>query len=268
MNEPNSMSLDDMITEIKKARGWQTLGQAPGHIQYFDINIVMLGAMTEARYAEEHPDWAQAIRDDYAAIQKEADERKAVIEAVKLAESSAVQFILGLTEDERSRLKDLLKPPVVKEAVVTEAETAEAVVSQEEATDVDKQAQAARATKYGIAVKPGKAVTKPKEWASVADGDFADPVNYAYPLPDAEQAMVAMRYFNHDGQRADGGYTPEEWTKIGHRIIAKLKGEYKMDGEKIVAAQKESVQSEDKPQTDETANPPAEAPVAEEPAAA
>ena len=49
MTEQTSMSLDDMITEIKRARGWQTLGQAPGHIQYFDINIVMLGAMTEAR---------------------------------------------------------------------------------------------------------------------------------------------------------------------------------------------------------------------------
>lgn len=260
MNEQTNMSLDDMITVIKKGHGWQTLGQAPAHIQYFEINIAALGAISEERYAEEHPDWAQAIRDDYASIQVTIKERQDVADAAKLKESAAVQFILGLTDDERLRLKELLKPPITLEVVtVAEAKT-------EEASDDDKQAQAARAAKYGIGIKPGKAVTKPKEWASVADGDFADPVNYAYPLPDAEQAMVAMRYFNHDGQRADGGYTSEEWSKIGRRIMAKLKGDYKMDGEKIVSAQKESVQDV-APQTDEIANPPADAPVAEETAA-
>jgi len=83
-----------------------------------------------------------------------------------------------------------------------------------------REAQEARAKKYGIAAKKGKPITKPSEYANVPDASFGDPTNYAYPC-DAEHAKAALSYFNQEGQREDGGYTSEEWGIIGRRL-AKL----------------------------------------------
>jgi hypothetical protein len=68
--------------------------------------------------------------------------------------------------------------------------------------------------------------------------DYADPDNYKYPLDTAERVMAAFRYYNQAGQREAGGYTTEQWTSIGRRIIAALnrlsETDYTMESGKIV----------------------------------
>ena len=78
-----------------------------------------------------------------------------------------------------------------------------------------------RAEKYGIGAKEGKPVTKPAKFSDVAEDDFGDPVNYAYPA-DAEHARAAIGYFNRDGQREAGSYISKEWGIIGKRLAEQL----------------------------------------------
>jgi cation transport regulator ChaB len=75
-----------------------------------------------------------------------------------------------------------------------------------------------RAKKYGISPKEGGALTPPKGYPTDEDA-FADPVNYAFPI-DEDHIKPAESYFNHEGMREKGGYTPEEWAIIGKRIAA------------------------------------------------
>ena len=58
-----------------------------------------------------------------------------------------------------------------------------------------KAAQKARASKYGIAVLAQGHVTKPGKWSSVPDGQWGDPVNYRYPMPDKSHAANAASRF-------------------------------------------------------------------------
>jgi len=95
-----------------------------------------------------------------------------------------------------------------------------------------KKAMEARSEKYGIGIKEGGNVGKPSEYKDVADDMFADPVNYRYPI-DEKHITPAVGYFNHDGQREDGGYTEKEWEVIGKRI-AKQAGKAYNNG-KVVA---------------------------------
>jgi phage I-like protein/cation transport regulator ChaB len=84
------------------------------------------------------------------------------------------------------------------------------------ASEKDKAAQEARAKKFSIGIKDGGNVTKPAEWASVPDEQFADPVNYAYPMPNLDQTVAAWRYWNvADNQKA---YNSAEQKIITERI--------------------------------------------------
>lgn len=88
----------------------------------------------------------------------------------------------------------------------------------EEQEKLRKEAEA-RAKRYGISFKEGKGhLTPPKDYPDDPD-QYGDPVNYAYPI-DKEHIRAAVSYFNHEGQREAGGYTPEEWAIIGKRIAA------------------------------------------------
>lgn len=82
----------------------------------------------------------------------------------------------------------------------------------------DKQAQQARAGKYGITVKDGGNVTKPGDYANVPDDEFADPVNYRYPV-DKSHVGAALTYFNQQKNREAGGYSVAEQVKVMEKII-------------------------------------------------
>lgn len=87
------------------------------------------------------------------------------------------------------------------------------------ASEKDKAAQEARAKKWKIGIKPGGAVTKPSEWAQVPDEQFADPVNYSYPMPDVDQTVTAWKYWSKAENQKP--YTPEERKIITERILAR-----------------------------------------------
>lgn len=95
----------------------------------------------------------------------------------------------------------------------------------------------ARAKKYGISFKEGKGHLTPPRGKPTDPEQYADPVNYAYPITD-EYVQAAVNYFNHEGQREAGGYTTEEWAIIGKRIAEAANrhlGEgYKYEDGKIV----------------------------------
>ncbi|MCD6318093.1 hypothetical protein J7M02_03380 [Candidatus Aerophobetes bacterium] len=83
------------------------------------------------------------------------------------------------------------------------------------ATEAEKKAQQARAKKYGIGIKADGNVTKPKEYSNVPESEFADPVNFRYPI-DKAHIYPAIRYFAKPYNRKD--YSREEqkiiWTRI------------------------------------------------------
>lgn len=78
------------------------------------------------------------------------------------------------------------------------------------------EAQRARAEKWGISPHQGGNVTKPGEWADVPDDEFLDPVNYAYPVPDAERTRSAASYWGR--QRDKDQYTKAEQGIIDRRL--------------------------------------------------
>lgn len=90
----------------------------------------------------------------------------------------------------------------------------------EQADDREKarQEQQQRSQKYRIGVKDGGNVTKPGEYANLSDDQFADPVNYRYPI-DEEHVQAALAYFNQSDNRRAGGYSHEEAVKIMAKII-------------------------------------------------
>ncbi|HBE45734.1 MAG TPA: hypothetical protein DDW17_09930 [Deltaproteobacteria bacterium] len=83
-----------------------------------------------------------------------------------------------------------------------------------------KKAQEARAKKYGIAVKEGGNVTKPSEYESILDDEFADPVNYRYPI-DESHVQAALSYWGMPKNREQ--YTAEEVKTITQRILKAAK---------------------------------------------
>lgn len=103
-------------------------------------------------------------------------------------------------------------------------------------------AQKARASRYNISPKEGGNLTPPKGYPG-SDEDYADPVNYRYPI-DSAHIRPAVSYFNQDGQREDGGYSEAEWAIVGKRIAArasKLIGEgYGYKGGKVTRGESET----------------------------
>jgi len=103
-----------------------------------------------------------------------------------------------------------------------------------------------RAEKYGIGVKEGKPIAKPSQFADVAESDFGDPVNWAYPAS-ADYARAALGYFNREGQREDGGYTTQEWKIIGERLAERisrhLDADYVYEGGKLAKVEEDAEKS-------------------------
>lgn len=78
------------------------------------------------------------------------------------------------------------------------------------------QEQKARAGKYGIQPKQGGSLTKPGEYEKIPEDQFADPVNWRYPV-DAEHVKGALTYFNQPDNRRD--YDHGEQVKVMAKII-------------------------------------------------
>ena len=91
--------------------------------------------------------------------------------------------------------------------VLTEAEKSQ--------REKDKEAQEARSKKHGIEIKDSGNVTKPGEYSNIPDSEFADPVNYAYPI-DATHIVSASQYWGKPANKAK--YTSAEQKIITDRI--------------------------------------------------
>lgn len=84
------------------------------------------------------------------------------------------------------------------------------------AITAEYQAREARAAKYGISVREDGHLSKPGAFAAIPEEQFADPVNYAYPMDTPERARAALAYW---GQRKDQAcYSPEDRTQIEARM--------------------------------------------------
>ncbi|MCL6442061.1 MAG: DUF2213 domain-containing protein [Alicyclobacillus sp.] len=101
----------------------------------------------------------------------------------------------------------------------------------DDADELVKQAEEA-SRKYGIAVKKDGHRTPPKGYPDDRE-QYGDPVNYKYPLT-GEHKQAAVEYYNHPDEREKGGYTTEEWAKIGRRIVEKLGSGYELKDGKIL----------------------------------
>jgi len=84
----------------------------------------------------------------------------------------------------------------------------------------EKKAQQARSTKYGIGIKDGGNVTKPSKYTDIPDEEFADPVNYRYPI-NADHCQAALSYWGMPKNREQ--YTAEEVKTITNRILKAAK---------------------------------------------
>jgi len=71
----------------------------------------------------------------------------------------------------------------------------EELVESWKALNVQKEAQAKRAEKYGISVLEDGYITKPSD---IPDAQWGDPVNYAYPCPTKEQTLAALHYWGEN----------------------------------------------------------------------
>lgn len=100
--------------------------------------------------------------------------------------------------------------------------------------DEKEKAREARAKKYGIKPVEGGALTKPAKYSDVADDDFGDPTNYRYPMTPPERLVSARGYYNHSGQRAAGGYSEDDWRKVGERIAERSGEEFTFDRGQVV----------------------------------
>jgi len=81
-----------------------------------------------------------------------------------------------------------------------------------------RQAQKERAEKYDISPKEDGHITKPSEYEDVPEDQFADPVNYRYPVTE-RYVKGALTYFNQPENREAGGYTHKEAVKIMAKIV-------------------------------------------------
>lgn len=120
---------------------------------------------------------------------------------------------------------------------------------QSENDQLHEQAES-RAKKYGISFKDGKGHLTPPKGKPADPSQYADPVNYAYPI-DSKHIQSAVSYFNHDGQQEAGGYSSEEWAKIGKRIASAAGEGYSFKSGKI-----ETPKSDAKKGVDDVADDP------------
>lgn len=100
-----------------------------------------------------------------------------------------------------------------------------------------EKAQKARSKKYGIGIKDGGNVTKPSEYESLDDSQFADPVNYRYPI-DESHIRAALSYWGMPKNREQ--YSSAEVEIITRRILsAARKYGIEVDEEKWKFSEKE-----------------------------
>jgi hypothetical protein len=82
----------------------------------------------------------------------------------------------------------------------------------------------ARCARTPIKFKEGKgSLTKPQEYANIADEDFADPCNYNYPMVPESRLRAAWQRLHDESNRGAGGYTSEEWVWMKNRVEKRLK---------------------------------------------
>jgi len=89
---------------------------------------------------------------------------------------------------------------------------------QEDEREKLREEQRKRAEEYGISPKEGGHLTKPSEYENIPEDQWADPVNWRYPV-DREHVRAALTYFNQVDNRRAGGYSHEEAVKIMVKII-------------------------------------------------
>lgn len=80
----------------------------------------------------------------------------------------------------------------------------------------DKKARNERSEKYSIGVKEGGHVTKPSEYDGLSDNQFADPVNYRYPI-DKEHIKAALSYWGMPENREQ--YSEAEVKVVTRRML-------------------------------------------------
>jgi len=90
-------------------------------------------------------------------------------------------------------------------------------------TEKDREAQKERSKKYGISIREDGHITKPSEWSDVPDDEWLDPVNYAYPVPDAEHVRAAAVYWGRGRNREK--YSEED-QKIIEKRLQRFKKKY------------------------------------------
>jgi hypothetical protein len=100
------------------------------------------------------------------------------------------------------------------------------------------------AKQYGISEKKDGHRTPPEGYPEDRD-QYADPVNYKYPLNGAH-AHDAIDYFNRPSERTKGGYSPEEWSKIGERIVRANGAGYELRNGKILTPDDRKIRGTDK----------------------
>ncbi|SFU70974.1 DUF2213 domain-containing protein [Alicyclobacillus macrosporangiidus] len=114
-------------------------------------------------------------------------------------------------------------------AVVESGRAGDRVRIRDQSPDDDAEAAAKR---YGIAVKKDGHRSPPKGYPEDRE-DYADPVNYKYPLT-GQHVQAAVEYYNHPGEREKGGYTPEELVVIGRRMVQRLGSGYELRDGRII----------------------------------
>lgn len=137
-----------------------------------------------------------------------------VVKGIKLYGYSAI------LNDSVSKDGGIVEPSVeaVEEAdPEPEGETQTALSAK---TDKLKEKAKARSKKYGIPVRKDGHLTPPKKYVEAgakSEKDYADPVNYRYPISNEKFAKAALNYFSKEKNRRF--YPPKARLVIWERII-------------------------------------------------
>lgn len=101
-------------------------------------------------------------------------------------------------------------------------EKEEFAYTDEDREKLRKEAEA-RSKKYGIHIRSDGHLTPPSKYVETgakSEDDYADPVNWRYPIHNKENALAGFKYFSKEANRSF--YTPKERLIIWGRIIRAL----------------------------------------------
>ena len=172
--------------------------------------------------------WVKKLFVDGDTLYAEAELHPALVEMIKQGLYKKKSISLYEFPDGRKYLRHIgllgAAPPAVKglqDVTFKKDEEAERIVEIDfESLEELRKKQLERAKKYGIAPKPDGHLRKPKEYAHIPDDEFADPVNYKYPI-DKEHIRAALSYWGMPRNRAK--YTKKEQEIITKRILQAAK---------------------------------------------